>query len=275
MPVYIHNRKPSPDFLWDPTKIFPKLTTIRHRQGRLLGKMEGLDGDLRAKAHLHILTLNILSSAELEGEHLDPSLVRASLARRLGMDTVRPAASDRHIAGAVDMALNVAQHYDQPLTEERLFSWLAAVSTGQYAMKRKGKIHFKLPGAELPQVELTQLIQWINQEKDLDPVIKAAIAHWWFITIHPFDEENGRIARALMDLLLCRADQCPQRFYSLSAQLGLEKEAYRHILGGILKGTVPITTWLDWFLDCLGRAMANTDKTLAAVWKNARFWEHH
>ena len=299
MSVYIHQLKEWPNFFWDREKIAPFLTEVRHHQGRLLGRMEGMGFNLQAEANLHTLTLDVLKSSEIEGEILNPDQVRSSIARRLGMDIAGLIPADRHVEGIVEMMLDATQNYKAALTDERLFSWHAAMfPTGRSGMHKivvgsyrdnskddpmqvvsgpigREKVHFQAPDAELLGEEMTRLIRWFNRTDKIDPVLKAAIAHLWFVTIHPFDDGNGRITRAITDMQLSRADKSAQRFYSMSSQIKTERNAYYDILEKTQKGSLDITDWMDWFLGCLDRALENTDDTLAIVMKKARFWEKH
>lgn len=299
MAIYIHERKEWPSFFWEKESIASKLAEVRHHQGRLLGRMEGIGFSLQAEANLHTLTLDVLKSSEIEGEILNPDQVRSSIARRLGMDIAGLIPADRHVEGIVEMMLDATQNYDAPLTNERLFSWHAAMfPTGRSGMHRivvgnyrdnskddpmqvisgpmgKEKVHFQAPDSEMLVLEVNKFLDWFNSDKSLDPVIKAAIAHLWFVTIHPFDDGNGRITRAITDMQLSRADQSAQRFYSMSSQIRVERKEYYDVLEKTQKGTLDITLWLDWFLNCLDRALTNTAATLGIVMKKARFWEKH
>ena len=277
----------------------PLLAEVRHRQGRLLGKMENLGFSLQAEASLHTLTLDVLKSSEIEGELLDAEQVRSSIARRLGMDIAGLVPADRHVEGIVEMMLDATQQYQQPLSEDRLFGWHAALfPTGRSGMHKivvgawrdnknddpmqvvsgamgKEKVHFEAPEADRLNTEMNQFINWFNEDHGMDAVLKAAIAHLWFVTIHPFDDGNGRIARAIADMQLARADGTPQRFYSMSAQIRKERKEYYNILEDTQKGSLDITRWLTWFLQCLDRAIAATDETLGGVLRKAKFWENH
>ncbi|GGB10529.1 Fic family protein [Puia dinghuensis] len=299
MALYIYERKEWPNFFWKQENIAPKLAEVRHHQGRLLGRMEGIGFSLQAEANLHTLTLDVLKSSEIEGEILNPDQVRSSIARRLGMDIAGLIPADRHVEGIVEMMLDATQNYNAPLTGERLFSWHAAMfPTGRSGMHRiivgnyrdnskddpmqvisgpmgKEKVHFQAPDSDVLVLEMNKFLDWFNSEKSLDPVIKAAIAHLWFVTIHPFDDGNGRITRAITDMLLSRADQNAQRFYSMSSQIRVERKEYYDVLEKTQKGSLDITGWLDWFLICLDRALTNTDETLGVVIKKARFWEKY
>ena len=299
MPVYIHQLKEWPNFILDKEKIAPILVEVRHRQGRLLGKMESLGFNLQAEANFHTLTLDVLKSSEIEGEILNPDQVRSSIARRLGMDIGGLVPVDSNVDGIVEMMLDATQNYQALLDDERLFGWHAAIfPTGRSGMQKivvgqyrdnvkedpmqvvsgalgKEKVHYQAPDSDLLDKEMTQFLKWFNNEANLDPVLKSAIAHLWFVTIHPFDDGNGRIARAIADMQLSRADNNQQRFYSMSSQILIEKSAYYEMLEKIQKGTLEITGWLDWFLGCLDRALASTDKTLSVVLKKAHFWDKY
>jgi len=299
MPAYIHQLENWPHFTWDQDKIAHKLAEVRHHQGRLLGRMEGMGFRLQAEANLHTLTLDVLKSSEIEGEVLNPDQVRSSIARRLGMDIAGLVPADRHVDGIVEMMLDATQNYSNLLTHDRLFGWHAAMfPTGRSGMHKivvghyrdntpndpmqvvsgpmgKEKVHFQAPDSDVLQHEMTRLLDWFNADHKLDAVLKAALAHLWFVTIHPFDDGNGRIARAITDMQLSRADQSQQRFYSMSSQIRTERKEYYDILEKTQKGSLDVTEWLDWFLHCLDRALANTNETLGAVLQKARFWEKH
>lgn len=295
---YIYQHKEWPEFIWDSNKIALLLAAVSNRQGKLLGRMEGLGFGLRSEAVLETLTLDVLKSNEIEGELLNPEQVRSSIARRLGMDIAGLVPSDRNVEGVVEMMLDATQNYTAKLTKTRLFNWHAAlfptgrsgmykITTGNWRKGDKGpmqvvsgvmgkeKVHFEAPAADLLEKEMAKFITWFNGKEKADPVLKAAIAHLWFVTIHPFDDGNGRIARAIADMQLARADESAQRFYSLSAQIQKERKGYYDVLEKTQKGTTDITDWLEWFLNCLNRALINTEETLAAVLQKARFWEIH
>ncbi len=299
MALYIHQLKNWPNFQWNSEKLAPLLTETRHRQGRLLGRMEGLGFMLQAEANLQTITLDVIKSSEIEGEKLQPDQVRSSVARRLGLDIAGLIAADRHVEGIVEMMMDATQNYKMTLSDERLFNWHAAMfPTARSGMQRisvaryrdnpatdpmqvvsgpigKEKIHFEAPAASLLKKEMKNFLHWFNKEDHTDPVIKAAIAHLWFVTIHPFDDGNGRITRAITDMQLARADNSAQRFYSMSAQIGVERNAYYNMLEKTQKGSLEITAWIEWFIKCLNSAILNTDKTLAIVLHKARFWEMH
>ena len=294
--IYIHDLAGWPSLRWDEGLLSPYLARVRHRQGRLIGRMEALGFDLRAEAVLATLTEDVLKSSEIEGEILDKEQVRSSIARRLGMDIGALAAADRHVEGVVEMMLDATQKYAEPLTDERLFAWHAALfPTGRSGMTKinvgawrdesaspmqvvsgpmgREQVHFEAPAAERLNAEMATFLKWFAEDTSLDPVFKAALAHLWFVTIHPFDDGNGRIARAIADMGLARSEQSPQRFYSMSAQIGLERNAYYAALEATQKGDLDVTAWLEWFLGCLDRAIEGAEETLKSVLHKARFWE--
>ena len=294
--MYIHELHDWPRFQWNRQRLAELLAEVRHRQGRLIGHMEALGFSLRQEAVLQTLTADVLKSSEIEGEKLDAEQVRSSIARRLGMDIGALKSADRHIEGVVEMMLDATRQYEQPLTEERLFAWHASLfPTGRSGMTKirvgawrndstgpmqvvsgpsgKERVHFQAPPAQQLDSEMTVFLRWFNANADTDPVLKAGMAHLWFVTIHPFDDGNGRIARAVADMALARSEKSPQRFYSMSAQIQEERAAYYDILEETQKGTVDITPWMEWFLGCLGRAIDGAQTTLSAVLAKARFWE--
>ena len=296
MSAYIYLEPGWPALRWDEVAIARRLADLRHRQGRLLGRMEGLGFSLQRDAELQSLTLDVVKSSEIEGEHLDAEQVRSSVARRLGIDIAGPARRDRHIDGVVEMMLDATQCFDHPLTAERLFKWHAlllktdksGIRIGAWRDDAKGpmqvvsgsigkeRVHYEAPPATRLADEMPPFFAWINDASgDVDPVLRAAIAHFWFVTIHPFDDGNGRIARAIADWQLARSEGSAQRFYSMSAAIRLERDAYYAILKRTQKGTLDITPWMEWFLACLGRAFAATNDTLGSVLHKARFWDRH
>jgi Fic family protein len=258
--------------------------------------MEALGFNLRQEAVLQTLTSAVLKSSEIEGENLDAAQVRSSIARRLGMDIGALKAADRRVEGVVEMMLDATRHYDRPLTDERLFGWHAAlfptgrsgmskIAVGAWRDDRNGpmqvisgpvgreRVHFEaVPAARLP-AEMAAFLDWFNRPPEIDEVLKAALAHLWFVTVHPFEDGNGRIARAIADMALARSENSPQRFYSMSTQIRLERNAYYDILESTQKATLDVTAWMEWFLGCLGRAIDGAQTLLASVLAKARFWE--
>src|ERR1035438_8136618 len=294
--MYIHELQDWPRFTWSREQLAEPLAAVRHRQGRLIGHMEALGFNLRQEAVLQTLTADVLKSSEIEGEKLDADQVRSSIARRLGMDIGALKPADRNVEGIVEMMLDATRRYDKPLTDERLFAWHASLfPTGRSGMTKiragawrddsagsmevvsgpggKERVHYQAPAAKQLDGEMQGFLDWFNANADVDPVLKAGLAHLWFDTIHPFDDGNGRIARAIADMALARSENSPQRFYSMSAQIGQERGAYYDILEETQKGTLDITPWMEWFLGCLGRAIDGAQTTLAAVLNKARFWD--
>lgn len=296
--MYIHELRNWPGFEWDETKLAPLSAEIRYRQGRLLGKMENLGFPLRSEAMLQTLTLDVVKTSEIEGEILNTEQVRSSIARRLGMDISGLVASDRHVDGVVEMMVDATQHFNERLTVDRLYSWhtslfpegrsgLYQITTGAWRTDANGpmqvvsgaigreRVHFQAPDATRLDDEIELFLQWFNTKLDIDPILKAGIAHLWFVTIHPFDDGNGRIARAIADLQLARSDASAQRFYSMSAQIRIERNDYYDLLERTQRSGLNITYWLEWFLACLGRAITATETTLDAIFRKARFWDTH
>jgi Fic family protein len=294
--MYIHELKDWPQFHWDTDRLAEPLALVRHRQGRLIGRMESLGFNLRQEAVLRTLTADVLKSSEIEGEKLEADQVRSSIARRLGMDIGALKPADRNVEGIVEMMLDATGHYDQLLTTDRLFGWHAALfPTGRTGMRKirvgawrddgtgpmevvsgaigNERVYFTAPRAARLEPEITVFLDWFNKPADIDEVLKAGLSHLWFVTVHPFDDGNGRIARAIADMSLARSEKSPQRFYSMSTQIRQERAAYYDILERTQKGTMDITPWMDWFLDCLGRAIDGAQTTLGTVLAKARFWE--
>jgi Fic family protein len=296
--TFIHELKGWPVFRWDHELISARLVDVRHRQGRLMGRMETLGFPLRSEAVLQTLTEDVIKSSEIEGEILDRDQVRSSIARRLGIDIGGLTPADRNVEGLVEMMLDATQGYGKPLTTRRLFNWHAALfPTGRSGISKikvgawrddktgpvqvisgpigKERVHYEAPVAGRLRDEMKKFLDWFEKDNAADLVLKAGVAHLWFVTIHPFDDGNGRIARAIADMVLARSERSPQRFYSMSAQIRQERNAYYEILEATQKGELDITAWLEWSLDCLGRAFTHAETTLEAVLKKARFWDKH
>ncbi len=288
--MYIHELKSWPNFQWDQEKLSKLLIELRHLQGRLIGGMESIGFHARDEAVLQALTQDVVKSSEIEGEILDQTLVRSSVARHLGMDVAGMEKTDRNIESAVEMMLDATQNFDQPLMKERLFDWHTSLFPGMNKIRvgawRTGvvrvvsgrmdmeeKIHFEAPSADRVDHEMKLFLEWFNQETSLDLVLKAAIAHFWFITIHPFDDGNGRIARAIGDLMLARSEKSSRRFYSLSAQIQKERKGYYAILEQTQKGKLDITQWIEWFFNCLKRAVEEALSMLEKMRYKSQFWE--
>ena len=293
--TYIHERKGWPKFTWRDADLVALLADVRHKQGRLLGRMEALGFPLRTEALLRTLTEDVLKSSDIEGETLDEDQVRSSIARRLGLDIAGLVPADRNVEGVVEMMLDATQRYSDPLTEERLFGWQAALfPTGRSGLSRivtgawrddaqgpmqvvsgvlgREKVHYEAPPAKKVAREMKAFLAWFESEQPIDPVVKAALGHLWFVTIHPFEDGNGRIARAIADMALARSEGSSQRFYSMSAQIRAERNAYYDLLEATQKGDLDVTPWLTWFLQCLSRAIEGADGLLNAVLQKAQFW---
>ncbi|MES2381505.1 MAG: Fic family protein [Bacteroidota bacterium] len=295
---YIHQNTTWPNFTWSQEELQFLLGTVRNLQGKLMGKMESIGFNLKSEALLQTLSLDVIKSSEIEGEILNAEQVRSSIARKLRMDISGLVPSDRHTDGMVDMMLDATQNFSETLTKKRLFAWHAALfplgkssmyeitvakwrndSTGPMQVVSgamgKERVHFEAPDSALLEKEMSRFITWFNKEKKLDPVIKAAVAHLWFITIHPFDDGNGRVARALTHMLLARSDNSSQRFYSMSAQIRIERKMYYDILEKTQKGNLDITNWLQWFLKCMLNALNNTDSAFNKIILKAKFWKKY
>ena len=298
MEIYIHQKDNWPDFTWRSEEFLTQLSEARNLQGRLIGKMESLGFDLRNEALLDTLTLDVLKSTEIEGEFLNPDQVRSSIARRLGMEIAGSIDSDRNVDGMVEMMIDATHNCLKPLTAERLFDWHAALfpmgrsgifkitvadwrkdTTGPMQVvsgaSGKERVHFQALDSDLIETEMIRFLKWFNENDKIDLVIKAAVAHLWFVTIHPFQDGNGRITRALTDMLLAQSDKSTQRFYSMSAQIRIERKQYYEILEKTQKGELDITEWIKWFLSCLTNALKSTDTILTKVLFKGDFWNRH
>lgn len=296
--MYIYTHKDWPNFVWDNSKLFPLVGEVRNLQGKLMGKMESLGFSSKNEALLNTLTLDVLKSSEIEGEVLHPEQVRSSLARRLGLEIAGSVESDRDVDGMVEMLLDATQNYLLPMSAQRLFDWHAALfpagksggykilvanwrddSTGPMQVVSgplgKERVHYQAPDASCIEHEMAQFVTWFNEVNNLDLVLKAAIAHLWFVTIHPFEDGNGRIARAITDMLLAQSDKSSQRFYSMSAQIRVERKQYYSMLEKTQSNDLEITEWLLWFLNCLMNALQASEITLAKVLFKDDFWKQH
>lgn len=295
MAKYIYEHKNWTDFLWQDKAINAIFGEVRLIQGKIMGQMNALGFSAKEEATLTALTLDVVKSSEIEGEMLNYDQVRSSIARRLGINTAGLVPSSRHIEGVVEMMLDATQRYTLSLTEKRLFGWHAAlfptgysgpykIEIGRYRTGEmqvvsgamgKEKVHYEAVKPELVKTEMDKFLDWFNNENCLDPVLKAAIAHFWFIIIHPFDDGNGRIARAITDMLLARAEDSGERFSSMSSQILAERKRYYEVLQKVQHSSRDITEWLDWFLHCLKNAMLTTENTTQNIWRKAEFWELH
>ena len=292
--TYIHQLKEWPNFMYDAAKVLPFLSAVRLKQGILLGKMRNIGFDLQNEALLNIITLDILKNNEIEGEFLDQSEVRSSVATKLGIDLDSKTHIGHYVEGVVEMMLDATQNYNDKLTSEKLFGWHAALFPTGYSGKEKinvakyrahemvvksgslgkEKIHLRAPNPSSINTEMTLFIRWFNSD-DEDSIIKAAKAHLWFETIHPFDDGNGRIGRALTDLLLARSDSNKQRFYSMSAAILKRRKSYYQALESTQKGSINITNWIIWFIETLDLAISDSEEKLAIVFQKACFWDKH
>lgn len=294
--TYIYEQKDWPKFRWQDEVLVARLAEVRHRQGRLVGRMEALGFRLREESVLDTLTEDVLKSSEIEGEHLDREQVRSSIARRLGMDIAGMVHADRDVEGVVEMMLDATQSYSNPLTKERLFAWhaslfptgrsgMAEITVGDWRDDADGPmqvvsgpvgrrhVHYEAPSAKSVAREMAAFLKWLESDKTIDGVLAAGIAHLWFVTIHPFEDGNGRMARAIADLMLARSEGSSQRFYSMSSRIRTLRESYYKVLEATQKGEMDITAWLEWFLSCLSGAFDQAEETLSSVLDKARFWE--
>jgi Fic family protein len=294
--LHIHDLPEWPRFRWDRACLTEPLASVRHRQGRLIGRMEALGFRLQLQAVLETLTADVRMSSEIEGERLDPGQVRSSIARRLGIDIGALRSAGRHVEGVVEMMLDATRHYDRPITTERLCVWhsslfptgrsgMTPIKAGAWRDDHNGptqvvsgpvdreRVHYEAPKAARLDAEMQLFLNWFDSESSIVPVLKAAQAHLWFVTLHPFDDGNGRIARAIVDMALARSEGSPRRFYSMSAQIRQERTAYYNILEQTQKSNLDITLWMDWFLGCMGRSIDVAQTTLSAVLAKAQFWD--
>jgi Fic family protein len=293
---YVHEIEAWPNLTWDGDALATPLASVRHEQGKLLGKMESLGFELRTEADLIVLTSDVVKSAAIEGETLNPDEVRSSIARRLGLDVAGLARPGRDVEGIVEMMLDATGKFSMPLTKDRLFAWHASlfptgrsgmteIAVGKWRLDEAGemrvvsgpigheRVHFRAPDARRLDLEMERFIEWFNGPAVIDPVIKAGVAHFWFVTIHPFEDGNGRIARAIADMSLARGDGTKDRFYSMSSQIAAERKDYYRELEIAQRGDADITRWLGWFLDCLGRSLDGSEQVLAAVLRKAKLWQ--
>ncbi len=293
--MYIYEQKNWPQFTWDGERLGELLAEVRYLQGHLIGRMTALGFSLRQDASLQTLTQDVIKTSEIENEKLNRDQVRSSIARKLGIDINGAFHKDRNVEGIVNVMLDATRNYLDPLTKERLFYWhealfssksdLNKIIVGEWRTKESGpmqiisgaygreKIHYEAPDYSCLKKEMFIFLKWFEKKQDIDPVLKAALAHFWFVTIHPFDDGNGRIARAITDLQLSRSEKSAQRFYSMSSQIQKERKDYYDILEKSQKGTLDITVWMEWFLSCLKRSIKNSEELLEVVLIKAQFWE--
>ena len=296
--MYLHQNKDWPKFIWDDSIILPLVSKVRDLQGRLIGRMESMGFRLKEEAMLNILTIDIVKTSEIEGELLNSEEVRSSVAQRLGMEISGLPTASRDVEGVVEMILDATQKYNDPITKDRICGWhsclfptgksgMYKITVGEWRGDEKGpmqvvsgamgkeKVHYTAPEASRLEEEMKRFIEWFNTDKSMEPVVKSAIAHLWFVSIHPFDDENGRIARAIADSQLAIADRTKQRFYSMSAQIMKSRKDYYDILEFTQKESMDVSEWLVWYFECLTEALEETDETLSKVLVKAKFWELH
>ncbi|CAG5070588.1 hypothetical protein DYBT9623_03134 [Dyadobacter sp. CECT 9623] len=296
MALYIHQKAGWPEFTWEESDLSRTLGEVRYLQGVVAGRMQSLGFLTRTQAALKTLTEDILKSTEIEGEHLDPDQVRSSIARRLGLEIAGLVPSDRNVEGVVEMTLDATQNFTDILTDDRLFGWhsslfpsgksvMFAIATGRWRDGGKGPmqvvsgaigretVHFEAPDAARLEEEMRIFFTWFNSNQAIDPVLKSGIAHLWFVTIHPFNDGNGRIARAIADMQLARAEGSAQRYYSMSSQIRKRRNEYYEVLEKTQKNNLEITDWLNWYLQCLKDSLGNTLQMLDVVLQRAAFWD--
>ena len=293
--MYIHQKKEWPHFDWDSLKLAPLLSVVHRSQGALFAKMETLASDVQQESFFNTLVLDVLKTSEIEGEYLNVDQVRSSIARKLGVKIPNFVDSERDVDGVVEMLLDATQKSQLKLTSKRLFFWhqllfpqrqngLFDIVVGQWRDDRNGpmqvisglygqqKIHFEAPPAQSIPAMMSDFLEWINSSQQIDPIVFAGIAHFWFVTIHPFDDGNGRIARAITDMLLARADGCENRFYSLSAQIRIERNEYYKVLEHSQKADLDVTLWLEWFIGCVKNSLEVAHEIIDKILKKYRFW---
>jgi Fic family protein len=296
--MYIWEKPDWPNFRWDDRRLIEPLAVARLKQGRLLGSMARLGFDLKLEAQLEALTEDIIKSSEIEGEVLDRNSVRSSIARRLGVKEAAVAPSDRRTEGVVEMMLDATENYARPLTRERLFAWQAALfPTGYSGMHRvitgkwrddsdgpmqvvsgpigKQRVHFEAPPAGWLDAEMMRFLEWFNSKNEIEKLLRAGLAHLWFVTIHPFEDGNGRAARAIADQALAQSEESGQRFYSMSSQIRKERSDYYYTLEKTQKGNVDVTDWMVWFLNCFSRAIDGAELAATNVLRKADFWQRY
>jgi Fic family protein len=294
--TFIHELSNWPDFTWDDDVLASALADVRHKQGRHLGRMEALGFEFRREASVDALTSDVVKSSAIEGEQLDPEAVRSSIAQKLGVDVAGLRRPGREVEGIVQVTLDATQNHAAPLAAKRLHNWHAAlfptgrsgmfkITVGAWRDDSKGpmqvvsgpvgrqRVHFQAPAAKRLRAEMKKFVAWFNQPPTIDPLLKAAVAHFWLVTIHPFDDGNGRIARAVADMALARADGTADRYYSMSTAIEASKREYYLQLESAQRGSLDITAWLVWFLDCLGRAIDTSEELLDSVLKRAKLWQ--
>jgi Fic family protein len=294
--TYIYELPGWPNFIWDEQRISRGVADIRHNQGLLAGRMSALGFSIQTEASLNALTLDVEKSSEIEGEMLERSQIRSSIARRLGLDIGGLVPSDRNVDGVVEMTLDATHRYDQPLDQDRLFSWHALLFPGVHSGRSpitigawrddssgamqvvsgaigRERVHFEAPPARRVAAEMERFLAWFNESLGIDDIVRAAVAHFWFVTIHPFDDGNGRIARAIADMALARSEKSTARFYSMSAQIRSQRSSYYEVLEATSKGSLDITAWIAWFIETLSQSIDAAQAQLNSAQSKSRFWD--
>lgn len=293
--MYIHQTKDWPNFSWDKDAINAKLAKVNKAAGFLAGRLSTIGFDAQMNAAVETLTHDILASSEIEGVVLNSDQVRSSVARRMGVHIVGDVEPSHYIEGVVEMMMDATRKYDQPLTDDRLFGWhnclfptgrsgMAVINVGKYRMDPmevvsgtldREKVHYQAPSADVVPFEMKKFLDWFNADLTPKNYIKSAVAHFWFVSIHPFDDGNGRISRAIADMALSQADDSTLRFFSISRQTNKDKRKYNDILERCQKGGCDITLWIDWYLDCMSRAIESAGEMLSSILDKSIFWQTH
>ncbi len=293
---FIHEHPEWPNFVWDSNVLLGPLAEVRHLQGKLIGEMKALGFPAVQNSAIEALVEDVRASSEIEGENLDRNSIRSSLATHLGIEIGGATAYDHRVDGIVQVVLDATQNYETPITAARLFGWhstlfptgwsgLRPIRVGQWRDDSGGpmqvvsgplgreKVHFRAPSAELMHVEMDRFMNWFETEVQLDAILISAVAHLWFITIHPFDDGNGRLARALSDMILARSERSNNRYYSMSSQILIDRNAYYDILEKTQRGDIDVTRWLLWFISCLASAITRSESTINNVKARTKFWD--
>ncbi len=296
--MYVHQKRNWPNFTYDLDALTVALGDVRHKQGKLWGLVNNMGFVIKDETLLKTITQDVIKSSEIEGVLINLEEVRSSVARKLGLNVGGLVPSDRSTDGVVEMMVDATQNHASPLTKERLFAWHSSLfpfgKSGHYQIEvgkwrddstgamqvvsgamGKEHVHFEAPAATKLEAEMTQFLEWFNKNDRLDPVLKAGIAHFWFVTIHPFDDGNGRIARALTDMQLARSEGDSQRYYSLSSQIRIERKAYYELLEKCQRGNLDISDWLEWFVNCMNKALDASNEALKDTFAKAQFWQNH
>lgn len=293
--MYIHETDSWPIFTWDRTSTDPKLAAINKATGYLDGILSAIGFDVKERAAVEVYTHDIVASSEIEGLLINSDQVRSSIARRMGIKITGEVPYGHYVEGIVEMMLDAVQGYDKPLTNDRLFGWHSClfpggrsgyeeINVGKYRVDEmsvisgvldREKVHYRAPSPDRVQKEMDVFLKWFNDPSTPRDYIKSAVAHFWFVSIHPFDDGNGRIGRAIADMALSQADNSPRRYFSMSRQIGQEKNKYYDILERCQKGTTDLTAWIEWYLDCMLRAIKGAEEMLSSILDKAVFWQNH